>query len=213
MITLYDFELSGNCYKIRLLLSFLGVTYKTRKVDFFPGREHKSPEFLAINALGQLPVIDDDGLILRDAQAILIYLASRYEPNHRWWPSGDPGRVGQVAQWLAFADSISATSGAARLHESFFYDIDAEAARAGAHRLFRILDAHLWFAERAGDNWIVSGDHPSIADVACFPYVILSEEGGVSRQDYPAIRRWTDRFKRLQNFRVMSGVFPASPPA
>ena len=70
-----------------------------------------------------------------------------------------------------------------------------------AQALFRILDEHLWFAERAGEDWIVPGAHPTIADIACFPYVILSEEGGVSRQDYPAIRRWTDRFKRI----------PASP--
>ncbi len=212
MITLYDYELSGNCYKIRLLLGFLGIAYETRKVDFYPGREHKSPEFLAINPLGQLPVIDDDGFVMRDAQAILTYLAAKYDPARNWWPE-DPARLGQVAQWLAFADGITGTASAARLAEALFYDLDADAARAGAHRLFRILDEHLWFAEQAGDEWIVPGDHPTIADIACFPYVILSEEGGVARQDYPAIRRWCDRFKRIPGFTVMSGVFPAPPAA
>ncbi len=212
MITLYDYELSGNCYKIRLLLGFLGIAYETRKVDFYPGREHKSPEFLAINPLGQLPVIDDDGFVMRDAQAILTYLAAKYDPARNWWPE-DPSRLGQTAQWLAFADGITGTASAARLAEALFYDLDADAARAGAHRLFRILDEHLWFAERAGDEWIVPGDHPTIADIACFPYVILSEEGGVARQDYPAIRRWCDRFKRIRGFTVMSGVFPAPPAA
>ena len=81
MITLYDYELSGNCYKLRLLLSFLKIEYKTVPVEFYPGQEHKSDWFLKINPLGQLPVIDDDGFMLRDAQAILVYLASRYDPT------------------------------------------------------------------------------------------------------------------------------------
>ena len=79
MITLYDYELSGNCYKLRLFMSFLHIPYKTVPIDFYPGREHKSEWFLKINPLGQLPVIDDDGYVLRDAQAILAYLAARYD--------------------------------------------------------------------------------------------------------------------------------------
>lgn len=208
---LYDFELSGNCYKVRLLLSILGVPYETQTVDFYPGREHKSDWFLHLNPLGQLPVIEDDGRVLRDAQAILVYLAARHDPAGRWYPVGDPLRLGEVAQWLAFADGLTATSAAARLHDGMFHDLDVEAARSGAHRLFRILDEHLWFAERQGLDWICAGDHPTIADIACFPYVVLSEEGGISRQDYPAIRRWTDRVKRIDGFVGMSGVFPASP--
>ena len=95
MITLYDYELSGNCYKLRLLLSFLKIEYKTVPVEFYPGREHKSEWFLRINPLGQLPVIDDDGFMLRDAQAILVYLASRYDPTGRWYPS-DPKLLGEI---------------------------------------------------------------------------------------------------------------------
>ena len=195
MITLYDYELSGNCYKVRLLLSMLGVKYTSRLVDFYPGREHKSEAFLKINPLGQLPVIDDYGYVLRDAQAILVYLAAKYDGSGKWYPTGDAQTLGNIAQWLAFADGITSTSSAARLHDGLFYELDVEAARAGAHRLFRILDEHLWFAEKEGQDWICTSDHPTIADIACFPYVTLSEEGGISRQDYPAIRRWCDRFR------------------
>lgn len=207
---LYDYELSGNCYKIRLLLSILEVEFDTQTVDFYPGLEHKSPAMMQLNPLGQLPIIEDGDLVLRDAQAILTYLALKYDPSGLWYPVSDPGKLGQVAQWLAFADGITATSSAARLHDTLFYDLDVEAARAGAHRLFRILEEHLWFAENSGENWICPGEHPTIADIACFPYVALSEEGGVSRQDYPAIRRWCDRVKRLHGFTVMSGIFPTS---
>lgn len=210
-LTLYDYELSGNCYKLRLLMAILGVDYTSVPVDFYPGREHKSAEFLAINPLGQLPVIDDDGFVLRDAQAILVYLASKFDPSGQWYPAGDARLLGEVSQWLAFADGITATSSAARLHDGLFYDFDVEACRAEAHRLFRILDERLWFSEAENSGWVCGAGHPTIADIACFPYVMLSEEGGISRQDYPAIRRWTDRVKRIPGFVVMPGVFPAGP--
>ena len=211
MIKLYDYELSGNCYKLRLLMGMLGVQYEAVPIDFYPGREHKSDWFLKINPLGQLPVLDDDGLVLRDAQAILVHLASNYDQTGRWYPADRPRLLGLINQWMAFADGITATASAARLHDGLFYDFDIDVCRAGAHRLFRILDEHLWFQERQDGAWICPADHPTIADIACFPYVILSEEGGVARQDYPAIRRWTDRVKRLPGFTVMSGVFPAGP--
>jgi glutathione S-transferase len=211
MITLYDYELSGNCYKLRLLMNMLGIEHETMPVDFYPGREHKSEWFLNINPLGQLPVIVDDGLILRDAQAILVYLACKYDPADTWYPRGDAALAGEVSQWLAFADAITGTASAARLHDALFYDLDVDAARAGAHRLFRILDEHLWFGEREGRDWICSPRHPTVADIACFPYIMLSEEGGISRQDYPAIRRWCDRVKRIDGFIVMSGIFPTAP--
>ncbi|MBV7522180.1 glutathione S-transferase family protein [Ensifer sp. ENS12] len=211
MIKLYDYELSGNCYKLRLLMSILGVDYKTVPVDFYPGREHKSEWFLKLNPLGQLPVIDDDGLVLRDAQAILVYLAAKYDAAGTWYPRDNPELLGEISQWLAFADGITSTASAARLHDALFYDFDIDTARAGAHRLFRILDEHLWFGERQERQWICSAKQPTIADIACFPYIMLSEEGGISRQDYPAIRRWCDRIKRINGFIVMSGVFPAGP--
>ncbi|WP_116599025.1 glutathione S-transferase family protein [Primorskyibacter marinus] len=210
---LYDYELSGNCFKIRLFLNILGIEYESQTVDFYPGLEHKSPEFLQLNPLGQLPVIEDEGKVLRDAQAILTYLAVKYDASGLWYPVSDPGRLGEVAQWLAFADGITGTASAARLHDGLFYELDVEAARAGAHRLFRILDEHLWFAERVGRDWLVPGDHPTIADIACFPYVALSEEGGIYRQGYPAIRRWCDRVKRIQGFVGMSGIFTTSHAA
>ena len=214
MIKLYDYELSGNCYKIRLMMGYLGLEHTPELIDFYPGKQHKSAKFRKINPLGQLPVIDDDGLILRDAQAILVYLASKYDASGKWYPRDDPAKLGQISQWLAFADGITGTSSAARLHDALFYaEIDADAARAGAHRLFRILDEHLYFMEETEDGWLCAGDHPTIADIACFPYVILSEEGSINRMDYPAIRRWCDRVKRIPGFTVMSGVFPAGPDA
>ena len=209
MIRLYDYELSGNCYKIRLLLNFLGLEWETRRIDFHPRREHKSEWFLAINPLGQVPVIEDGDFRLRDAQAILVYLAAKHDESGRWYPTGDAKTLGEIAMWLAFADAITATASAARLHDGLAYELDVDRARSGAHELFRVLDEHLWFAEQEGRDWLCAPKHPTIADIACFPYVALSEEGGISRMPYLAIRRWTDRVKRIPGFILMSGVLPA----
>ena len=210
MIKLYDYVLSVNCYKQRLMMSILGVEYEPVPVDFFPGWEHKGEEFRKINPLGHIPVIDDDGYILWDAHAILVYLAAKYDPSGRWYPTGDPGLLGETASWMLFAESTTNTASAARLCVNLGYDFDLEACQAGAHRLFRVLDEHLWFRERGGRSWVCSGDHPTIADIALFPDVVLSEEGGISRLDYPALRRWTDRVKRIPGFEGMPGIFPAS---
>lgn len=207
MITLYDYELSGNCYKLRLFMSMLGLDYRKVDIEFFPGKEHRSEAFLALNPLGQLPVLDDNGFVLRDAQAILSYLAARYDASGRWYPTGDARRLAEVNMWLAFADGITGTASAARLADVFGYDIDVHKARAGAHALLRVLDEQLWFSEREQGGWVCGGDHPTIADIACFPYVMLSDEGGISLIDYPATRRWTDRVKRLPGFIVMAGIF------
>ncbi|MEM7286748.1 MAG: glutathione S-transferase family protein [Actinomycetota bacterium] len=208
MITIYDYVLSANCYKVRLLLSLLGVEYETVAIDFHPGKEHKGAEFRRINPMGHIPVIDDDGFVLRDAHAILVYLAGAHDDTRQWYPVDDPSRLGETAQWMQFADATAGTASAARLHVNLGYDLDVEAARAGAHDLFRILDEHLWFRERAGASWLASGPTPTLGDIAVFPDVALAEEGGVDLLDYPAIRRWLDRVKRIPGFTVMPGIFP-----
>ena len=231
MIKLYDYVLSVNCYKQRLMMSILGVEYEAIPIDFFPGWEHKGEEFKKINPLGHIPVIDDNRFVLRDAHAILVYLAAKYDPTGLWYPTSDPELIGETAQWMLFAEGTTNTASAARLCVNLGYDFDLEACRAGAHRLFRVLDEHLWFRERDGRErdgrerdgrerdgrerdgreWVCSGAHPTIADIALFPDVVLSEEGGISRLDYPALRRWTDRVKRIPGFTVMPGIFPAGP--
>jgi glutathione S-transferase len=185
--------------------------YERIAIDFYPGLEHKSEAFRRINPLGHIPVLDDDGFVVRDAHAILIYLAATYDPTGLWYPTGDPRRLARTAQWLLFCEGTTNTASAARLHDALFYDFDIDAVRAGAHELFAIADEHLWFGEQQDNPWLVPGRHPTIADLALFPDVILSEEGGISRQDYPALHRWTDRVKRIDGFTPMAGIFPAGP--
>ena len=212
MIRLHDYELSGNCFKVRQMLAWLNLDWERVPVDFYPGRAHKSPDFLAnVNPLGQIPVLEDDGFVLRDAQAILVYLASRYDPAHRWYPD-DAHTRGRIAMWLATADEITRTASAARLHDALGYaQFDIEACRAGAHAVFRLIDDHL--AEQPegdGSRWLAA-PHATIADLACFPYAALAGEGGIALDAYPALRRWIWDLRHLPGFVGMSGILAASP--
>ena len=112
-IRLYDYSLSGSCYKVRLMLGFLGLDYERVQIDFYPGRQHRSPGFLEINPLGQLPVLEDAGLGVRDAQAILCHLANKYDDSGQWLPR-EEARFGQVMMWVMFAGGeLMASIGAA----------------------------------------------------------------------------------------------------
>lgn len=204
MIQLYDYVLSGSCYKVRLFLSLIGQEYEAVPVDYYPGGEHKTPAFMELNPLGQIPVLRDADLTLRDAQAILVYLAGKYDQGRTWYPE-DPKTQGEIAMWLSFAGGEIMNSSAARLHDMLFYDFDIDKVRAAAHAAFRVLDDHLTDREIKGADWIVS-DNPTVADVACFPYVALSGDGGISLDDYNAIRRWISRIKKLPGFEVMPGI-------
>src|SRR6476660_71788 len=195
MIKLYNDELSGNCYKLRLFMGLLELPYERVPVNFHPGREHKSQAFLRINPFGQLPVIDDEGYVLRDAQAILVYLATCYDRTQRWFPAAAHVR-GRVALWLTVAEDITRSASAARLHDAFGYPFDVDACRSAAHKLFAHIEDHLADGEIEDRTWL-AGNAPTIADVACFPYIALAPEGGVSLDRYPALRRWIRRVKAL----------------
>jgi glutathione S-transferase len=212
MIQLFEYHLSTDCYKVRLFLKSLNVEWVSREVEFYPRREHRAEWFLEINPRGELPVIDDDGVIVEDAQEILLYLARTRDTSMQWYPRDDKVLIGQMSVWLSYADALTQTASAARLHDGFMYShIDVESCRAGARELFAVLDEHLWFGEQESRAWICSGTHPTIADIACFPDIMLAEEGGISLQPYPAIRRWTDRFKVLPGFLLMPGIFGIGP--
>ena len=209
MISLYDYELSGNCYKLRLLLHWLGLEYTRIAVDFHPGREHKSANFVDhVNPLGQLPVLRDGDFTLRDAQACLVYLASRYDRSGQWYP-GDARIRGNITLWLVVADEITRTASAARLHHSFGYPADLDACVAGARAAFRLLDDQL--AENAwqGQAWLAAA-HPTIADIACFPYAALAGEARVELQEFPALRRWIRDLRHVQGFIAMPGILDPS---
>jgi len=201
MITLYDMPLSGNCHKVRLLLSFLALPYQARPVDLLGG-EQRSSDYLQINPFGQVPVLDDDGLIIRDSQAILVYLAKRYG-GEQWWPD-DAYRLAQIAAWLSTAAN-EITNGPAllRVHHKFGRDIDIARARQITAKVLDIVDRQL-----ASRDWLV-GDSVSLADLAIYPYLALAPEGGIDIGAYANIVAWFQRISTLPGYVSMPGIWQA----
>ena len=202
---LYDYALSGNCYKVRLFLALLQQPHTSTAVDFFPGEAHLGDAFLEINPAGTLPVLTDGELTLCDSAAILVYLAQAYDTSGTWHPTQDAATSARIQFFLAFASRLSDTVGQARLHDMLNLPCDIDSARAAGHRALRELESHLTEQSFADQRFLV-GDTPSIADLACFPYAALSPDGGIAHDDYPAVRRWLIDVRRLPGFIEMPGI-------
>ncbi len=195
---LYDLEPSGNCYKVRLFAALTKIPLDIVPVDFMGG-EHKRAPLIDLNPLGELPILDDAPVVLRDSQAILVYLASKYG-DESWLPR-DPAGMAEVMQWLSTsANEIQNGPGAARLVDKFGYAIDKADTVKRADNILPVIEAHL-----AKHQWLAL-DRPTIADCAVMPYVALAPEGGISLQPYPNIRAWIARIKALPGFIPMSGI-------
>lgn len=203
--TLYNYVLSGNCYKIRLMAALLGVKYTTVPVDFYPGRAHKSDAMLALNPAGTLPVLTSGDMVLCETQAMLCWLADRFDTSGKWFPKDTPEKTAQIMEWLGFADRLTNSAGAARLGAMLNWPVDMQATLAAAVADLRAIELRLTDRVLEGGLWLV-GDHPTIADIACFPYVALSPDAGLEHDDYPAIRNWLHALRGLPGFTVMPGI-------
>lgn len=203
MIRLYDYVLSASCYKVRLMAALVGEKLDLVAVDFHPGRAHKSSEFRKLNPAGTLPVMVADDLTLTESTAMLVYLASVGGPD--WLGPDTPRGVAEVQQWLAFSGKLAASLGMARLHDMILYPGNIDALRGDGHGALRELEARLTERRFAGGVWLV-GDAPSIADIACFPNVMLAQDGGVSLDPYPSVRLWTRAIRALDRFIEMPGI-------
>jgi glutathione S-transferase len=198
MIKLYDFELSGSCYKIRLLLNILEIRYESVNVDFV-NKEHKTDRYTALNPFGEIPIFEDGALRLRDAQAIMVYVASKYDKTRQWYPQ-DPEAMGRIQQWLSTGGGEIMNAAGARLVKILNYPLDLDRLHAGANRVFKIMDDHL-----ATREFLELG-RPTIADIACFPYTAMAGEGGIDLAPYRSVRAWVERMRRMPGFISMPGI-------
>jgi len=198
MIRLYQFAASGNCHKVRLMLSLLQLPFVT--VDVVgANREHKTAEFLAKNPLGQVPVLTDNEVTIHDSQAILVYLARRYGGG-RWLPD-DAASLAHVCFWLSFAaNEVAHGPNMLRLHHKWNRAIDVDAATATTTQVLTVLEQHL-----GTSSWLV-GAEETAADVAVYPYIALAPEGRVELADFPHVLRWLAAVRELPGYIDMPGM-------
>ncbi|MEJ2794357.1 glutathione S-transferase family protein [Iodobacter sp. LRB] len=201
MIKLYEFAASGNCHKVRLLLSLLDIPYESIMVNGAT-REHKSADYLARNPLGQVPVLVDGDVILRDSQAILVYLARQYGAEQAdFWLPNDPAALAQVVAWLATAaNEVTRGPNALRLHHKWGRAINLLEAETITEQLLAMLNQHL-----TASAWLAA-THITIADIALYPYIALATEGKVDLLGFPAIVTWMKQIQNLHAYVSMAGI-------
>lgn len=199
MIKLYGHEMSGNSYKVRLFLELLNLEYEWVKVDLMKG-EHKSPEYLALNPSGQVPLLVDNDTKLADAQAILVYLARQYG-GEQWLPL-DALSLAQVIRWLSTtAGEVRQGPENARLYHLFgATSINIARAHQKAEYILTQLDKHL-----STRTWL-EFERTTIADIAVFPYIALAPDGKIDLAPYPNVLAWIDRIKQLPGYIPMAGI-------
>jgi glutathione S-transferase len=185
---LYDSAISGNSYKVRLLLSQLGIPCTIVPIDILKG-ESRTAEFLKINPNGRTPVLDDNGFVLAESNAILAYLGrgTKFLPDDRQ-------QWALVFQWMFFEqyshEPYIATSRFLLQHRPDTPERAAALAvrRDGGWAALKVMEGHL-----SKHDFFV-GDY-SIADIALFAYTQVSHEGGFPLDDFPKIRAWIERVK------------------
>jgi glutathione S-transferase len=192
-LRIYRNLLSGHSHRVELLCSILGLPVELVDVDMSKG-EHKAPQFLEKNPLGQVPVVEDGDVRLRDSGAILVYLASLYDESGQWYPR-DAIVAARIQQWLSVAaGQLAAGPHVARLVSVFKLPLDREKAKGIADQLFALLDKHL------ASSKFLAGESPTIADLAIYTYTAHAPEGGVSLEPWSNVKAWLARVEAIRGF-------------
>lgn len=198
MIKLYDVEPSGSCYKIRLLLNILKVPYEKISLESAIAGQKTGQTSKQTN-LNDYPILEDEGVSLRKALAILAYIARKYDKSNTWFPDS-PEAMAEVLQWLAAGDQEVIIAAGRRLVKLLNYQPDPQRVQSWAAAMFRTLDDHL------SDREFLALEHPTIGDIACLPYVVMAGEGGIPLKPYVNLGRWIGRMQRIPGFISMPGM-------
>ncbi|HWT72727.1 MAG TPA: glutathione S-transferase, partial [Oxalicibacterium sp.] len=177
-------------------LSMLELPYQTVEA---PATVRQSEAFLNLNPLGQIPVLVDNGLVLADSNAILVYLAKRYAPGSHWLPE-EAVHAASVQRWLSIAaGEVRYGPASARMSTlwSMAGEVDPALAARIAHRLLQMMNAHL------ADRSFLVGTQATIADLACYSYIAHAPEGRISLDAYPSVRAWIANVEALPRFAPM----------
>ena len=184
-------DVSGNSYKLRILLSLLKAPHEVVIIDL-KNKQHKGAGFLKINPRGEVPALEDEGKVFWDSAACLVYVARKYG-GEQWLPTDAPG-MAEVMQWVALAATeIQCGLQYARrgvVQGRWTLGTLEEGQNFGRVAL-DIAEAHL-----KTYDWLALG-RPTIAEPACFPYIETAPEAKVALEDYPAIVKWMERCRKL----------------
>ncbi|MFO0585065.1 MAG: glutathione S-transferase N-terminal domain-containing protein [Anaeromyxobacter sp.] len=193
-LVLHGTRTSGHTHRVFAFLSILGLAHR---FEDSPQAVRRTAAFLALNPLGQVPVLEDGELVLADSNAILVYLARRYAPGSPWLPD-DPVVAAHVQRWFSIAaGELFQGPALARLGTLWGRGVDVARAREAGARLLAFLEGVL-----GGRAWLAAG-HPTLADLSLYPYVARAPEGRLDLAPLPAVRAWIDRVEALPGMPAM----------
>ena len=195
---LYGDRASGNCYKVILAASLLGLEYEFVAIDILAG-DTQTADFLALNPNGKIPLLQlDDGRCLSESNAIINFLAMGSE----LYPA-DPFEQARVLQWQFFEQySHEPYIAVARFIAKYLglpeeRREEYEAKQAGGKRALSIMEDQL------RQTGFICGEELTVADISLFAYTHVAHEGGFDLAAYPALQEWIDSIKRLPGFEAM----------
>ncbi|WP_096085224.1 glutathione S-transferase family protein [Agaribacterium haliotis] len=198
MYTVYGDKISGNCYKIKLMLELLGLDYHWQDIDILKKETH-SEDFLAMNANAKVPVLKlDDGRYLSESNAILAFLAD----NTDFLPQNSYQKA-KVFEWLFFEQySHEPYIAVARFIQTYLglpeeRRGEYESKKDGGYRALALMNQQLQQCD------FLCGDTCSIADISLYAYTHVADEGGFDLTPYRAITTWFKRIEQLPNYCAM----------
>jgi len=195
-ITLYGNQVSGHVHRVRLFLSLLGLEFEQVIIDLREG-EHKTPEYLKLSPLGQVPTLVAGNTVITDSTAALVYLAKKHG-NEKWLPE-DPEGAARVQRWLSTASGeLYRGPVIARAVKLFGRDFDYDASLTWSKRLLE------WMQSELDSRTWLAAEHATIADVAMYSYLRVANEGGIDLEPFPAITRWLSDVEKLDGFLPMT---------
>lgn len=190
MLRLYDYLASGNGYKVRLLLTQLGIPFERIELDILKG-EARTPTFLKKNANGRIPILElENGQFLAESNAIIFYLAegTPFLPADRF-------ERARVLQWMFFEQYSHEPNVATSRFWLMHFDLTEDRRKALGQKqelgyaALNVMEQHL-----TSRRFFV-GDRYSVADIALYAYTHVAHEGGFGLDRFPAVRTWLERVR------------------
>ncbi|XP_015908490.2 glutathione S-transferase D7 [Parasteatoda tepidariorum] len=187
-ITLYEMAVSPPCRAVLMVIRHLGIEVNRKHLNLLTG-DHLKPEFVKLNPLHQVPVLDDNGFVLSESRAILTYLCNKYAPDSSLYPK-DP-KVRAIVDRMLYFDSGTLHMTQKAVTRPIM--LTGKSAGEEQHEAYR--NALRFFEEFLSRTSYAAGNHITLADYSIFATLTMAEAFKIKFDDYPKVSAWMEKLK------------------